>query len=124
MPITPMQYNNNRRVEIIEERNDLNQEEYNVNDIQMDEGPEMQEICYEDCDKNNETGGEIERVKILEEDIYYNILLKFVKQYNINKLLNILIEILNKNDFPCNNLDEEFIKEEIIDITKIPPPCS
>ena len=51
-------------------------------------------------------------------------MLKFVKQYNINKLLNILIEILNKNDFPCNNLDEEFIKEEIIDITKIPPPCS
>jgi len=36
--------------------------------------------------------------------------------------LNILIEILNKNGFPCNNLDEEFIKEEIIDITKIPPP--
>ena len=41
MPITPMQYNNNRRVEIIEERNDLNQEEYNVNDIQIDEGPEL-----------------------------------------------------------------------------------
>ena len=42
-----------------------------------------------------------------------------VKQYIITKALNILIEVLNKSDFTCNNLDEEFIKEEIIDITKI-----
>ena len=53
MPIMPMQYDNNQRVRVVEERNDLIQEEYNVN--------EMQVIYYENFDKNNETGGEMEK---------------------------------------------------------------
>ena len=103
---------------IVEERNDLKQEEYNVNDIMLDEPPETQEIYVEEQIKNKETGVEMERDKIQEEDICYNRLLKLVKQYKINKVFNILIEILNKSNIVCNNIDEEFIKEEIIDITK------
>ena len=57
MPVIPIQYDNNQRVGVVEERKDLNQEEYNANDIMLNEGSEMQEICYEDFDKNNETGG-------------------------------------------------------------------
>ena len=80
MPITPLKYDNNQRVEEVEERNDLNQEEYNVNDIQIDEGPGIREICYEGFDKNNDICVQMEKDKILEDDMYYNRLLKSVKQ--------------------------------------------
>jgi len=120
MPVQqPIQYNNTPKKGVVEERNDLNQEEYNVNDITLDEPPETQEIYVEEQVQNKETPGVVmERDKIQEEDICYNRLLKLVKQYKINKVFNILIEILNKSNIVCNNIDEEFIKEEIIDITK------
>jgi len=123
--ITTMQYDDTPGVEILEERDGggLNQEEYNVNDIMLNGGQETQEtpeIYYEEeKDQNKEMGDEMEKDKILEEDICYNRLLKLVNQYRFNKVFNILIEVLNKSDFVTNNLDEEFIKEEIIDITKI-----
>jgi len=116
--IMPIQYNDNPKIGGIEERNGNNQEEYNVNDIMLDEPPETQEIYVEEQGKNKNTGFDMERDKILEEDICYNRLLKLVKQYKINNVFNILIEILNKSNIVCNNIDEEFIKEEIIDITK------
>ena len=61
MPVMPMQYDNNQRVRVVEERNDLNQVEYNVNDIMLNEGSENQVIYYEDFDKNNEVDGEMEK---------------------------------------------------------------
>jgi hypothetical protein len=57
--------------------------------------------------------------KFLLEDLIYNRILRMVKQYGINKILNILIEVLNKNDSRSQNFEDRLVKEEINDISKI-----
>ena len=113
-----IQYDDSPKIEIVEERDDLNQEEYNVNDIMLAEGPEEQEIYVDDKYKNKDSDDEIERDKILEEDIYYNRLLKLVKQYKLNKVFNVTIDIIRNSGIKYKNMDEDYIKKEIIDITK------
>jgi len=53
-----------------------------------------------------------------EEVVNYRRLLKLVKQYGLNKILNKLMDILNSSSKGFTNIEDKIIKGEILDITK------
>ena len=106
--------NNKDNTKTNENKNDLDKfDEFNMmNDFMLDDmgGHDHLLDDKEDKDKDKEDDDE--------EDFSYNRLLKLVKQYGINKMLKILVNILNKSDIVYKKVDDEIIKEEIIDIIK------
>ena len=68
----------------------------------------------------DEVGGDMcpDEEKEEEEVVSYNRLLKLVKQYGINKILNKLMDILNSSSKGFTNIEDKIIKGEIMDITK------
>ena len=67
----------------------------------------------------DEVGGDMYADEEKEEEVVnYNRLLKLVKQYGINKILNKLMDILNSSNRGFTNIEDKIIKGEIMDITK------
>ena len=79
-----------------------------------------EKVSYLNENLLDEIGGDMcaDEEKEEEEVVNYNRLLKLVKQYGINKILNKLMDILNSSSKGFTNIEDKIIKGEIMDITK------